>query len=94
MKMKSLGLEINTLSGDVAKQLDLEGQAGVIITGVQDDSAGAKAGLEPGMVIVQVNRQNVSTASDFEKIVDADNDGSILLLVRTEQGSRFVVVNK
>jgi len=94
VKLKSLGLEISALSVDVAKQLGMEGQTGIIITSVQEESAGAKAGLEPGMVIVQVNRQDVSSVSDFEKFVDSDSDGSILLLVRTAQGSRFVVVNK
>jgi serine protease Do len=94
VKMKSLGLEINTLSSEVARQLGIEGQTGVIITGVQEDSAGANAGLEPGMVIVQVNRQDVSSVGDFEEAIDSDSDSSVLLLVRTAQGSRFVVVNK
>lgn len=93
VKMQSLGLEIGALSADVAKQLEMEGQAGVVITQVQDDSAAAKAGLEPGMVIVQVNRTKVTSADDFQKLVAADNDGSVLLLVRSEQGSRFVVIN-
>ncbi len=92
VKLKSLGLEINALSADVAKQLGMESETGVVVTRVQDGSPAAEAGLQPGMVIVQVNRQDVSSAAEFEKRVAEDSDGSVLLLVRSEQGSRFVVV--
>lgn len=94
VKMQSLGIEISSLTADVAKQLGMENQTGVVVTQVQDSSAAAKAGLAPGMVIVQVNRQDVSSAEEFGKLVNAAPDRSLLLLVRTEQGSRFVVINR
>ncbi len=94
MKLQGLGLEIGSLSENVAKHLGMENQTGVVITGVQEEGGAAKAGLEAGMVIVQVNRQNVTNPEEFKKAVDSDADGSILLLVRAEQGSRFVVVDK
>lgn len=93
-RLQSLGLEVSSLTDDVAKQLGIMNESGVVITSVQDGSSSAQAGLEPGMVIAQVNRQDVATASVFQTLVNADTDGSILLLVRTEKGSRFVVVNK
>ena len=94
VKLKTLGLEINALTADVGKQLGIEDQTGVVITGVQDDSAAAASGLEPGMVIVQVNRQDVSSVEDFQRLVSADKDGSILFLIKTERGSSFFVVNQ
>jgi hypothetical protein len=45
------------------------------------------------MVIVQVNRQDVLSAEEFGKLVKADMDHSLLLLVRTEQGPRLVVID-
>jgi serine protease Do len=72
----------------------MDGQKGVVITQVKEGSAAAKAGLERGMVIVQVNRQDVTTPEEFEKSVAADQDGSILVLVRSGKGSRFVVITK
>ena len=88
-----LGLEVEALNDEVAAQLGMQGQSGLIITSVQDGSISDRVGLQPGMVIVQVNRTNVTTPAEFERAVKADDDGSILLLVRTEQGSRFVVIN-
>lgn len=93
-RLQSLGLEVSSLTDEIAKQLGMKDQNGVVITSVQDGSSSAQAGLEPGMVIAQVNRQDVATASVFQKLVKADTDGSILLLVRTENGSRFVVLTK
>jgi serine protease Do len=94
VKMESLGLELGSLTPEVAKQLEMEGQKGVVITQVKEGSAAETAGLERGMVIVQVNRQDVATAKDFEKAIAADLDGSILMLVRSGKGSRFVVIQK
>ncbi|MCA9190103.1 MAG: Do family serine endopeptidase [Planctomycetales bacterium] len=89
----SMGLEVSELSKEVASQLGMDNVKGVLVTNVQEGSSADIAGLSPGMVIVQVNRQDVNTIGEFEKIVSQDTDGSILLLVRTEQGSRFMVVS-
>jgi serine protease Do len=94
VKMKSLGIEISPMTSDVAKQLGMQGTTGLVITSVQEASPAASSGLKPGMVIVQANRKDVQTISEFESIVSADDDGSILLLVRTDSGSRFVVVQR
>ncbi|PAY19908.1 hypothetical protein CKO51_08720 [Rhodopirellula sp. SM50] len=92
VKMQSLGIEVTPLTADVAKQLGLEESAGVVVTRVQEGSRAEQAGLSPGMVIAQVNRQGVSTMAEFENAVKSDEDGTLLLLVRSERGSRFVVI--
>ena len=90
-KPNLLGLEVSELTTDVAKQLGLEGHRGVLVTDV-DSGSSVAAGIEAGSIIVQVNRQDVNSVEEFEKAVKADDDGSVLLLVRTDQGSSFVVV--
>lgn len=91
--MMKWGLELNDLSQAVAKQLNLEGTQGVVVTDVQADSPAADAGLEPGMVITQVNRQPVKSAAQFEELVKTANpDDGILLLVKSKAGSSFVVL--
>lgn len=93
-KMQSLGVEVSPMTSDVAKQLGLEESSGLVITSVQSDGAAARAGLKPGMVIVQANRQDLTTVEEFDSICESDEDGSILLLVRNDNGSRFVVVER
>lgn len=90
--MSSLGIEVGSLTADVARQLGMKQESGVVVTQVQNGSRADKAGVSPGMVIAQVNRKDVTTTAEFENAVKADEDGTILLLVRNEQGSRFVVI--
>ena len=54
----------------------------------------ARAGLEPGMVIASVDREQVTSVADLVAILSARSGDatSVLLLVRTAAGSRFMVV--
>ena len=95
-RMDDLGLEIAPLDDAVAKQLGMAGTEGVIITSVRENSPAAEAGLAPGIVIREVNRQKVASVADFERLMaehrkDESAEG-ILLLVRSEKGSRFIVL--
>jgi serine protease Do len=96
-RMEGLGLEIAPLDSAVAKQLGMEGIEGVVITSVREQSPAAKAGLAPGIVIREVNRQKVSSVADFERLMAEhrkdDSAEGILLLVRSEKGSRFIVLD-
>ncbi len=94
LEMRSLGVEVASLNAAVAKQLGVKNGNGVVVTAVQEDGSAAEAGLSPGMVIAQVNRQDVNSPEEFEQAIEADEDGSILLLVRSSQGSQFIVVQR
>ncbi len=93
-KVDVLGLEVATMDTAIAKQLGMNGVEGVVITSIKDGSSADNAGLTPGTVIVQVNRKSIRTVADFETNITSNKDGSVLLLVRTEQGARFVVLSK
>lgn len=88
-----LGLQISELSTDVAQQLGLKDDRGVLITAVESGSPADRAGLESGMVIAQVNRQPVANVNDVVSLMEKNsaNEG-LLLLVRSAQGSRFIVL--
>jgi serine protease Do len=89
-----LGLELSNLTPDVAEKLGVKGMEGVVITSVQPNGPAAKAGLSTGDVIVQVNRKPVRSVEDVTKAMqEEDNEQGTLLLVRSERGSRFVVIH-
>ena len=91
--LDNLGLEVSTLDASVAQQLGVTGLEGVVITSVSSDSSAARAGLASGMVITQVNRHAVKSLDDFNNVVkESDLKDGLLLLVRSQDGSRFVVV--
>ena len=56
-----------------------EGQAGVLVTSVAPGSPAAQRGLRPADVIVAVNRQKVSSVSDFQQHAQGQ---SLLLNIR------------
>jgi len=88
-----LGLEVGPLTGDVARQLGLKETGGVVVTSVEDGSAADRVGLSAGDVITQVGRKNVKSVAEFEaEIKNASLDKGILLLVRSAEGSRFIVL--
>jgi serine protease Do len=88
-----LGLEVGPLSADVARQLGLKDSGGVVITAVEEGSLADQAGLEASMAIVQVGRQNVNSVEQFENAISKTApEKGVLLLVRTAEGSRFVVL--
>jgi len=71
----------------------MKGVEGVVITNIRSGSPADRAGLSSGMVITQVNRQTVKSLDEFEAAVKkAESGDSLLLLVRSQEGSRFVVV--
>ncbi len=92
-QLENFGMDVESLNADVANQLGLQGIEGVVITSVAENSPAAEAGLDSGMVITHVNRQPVDSVAAFVKAVEKGKDADgILLLVRTESGSRFVVI--
>ncbi|AQR63346.1 serine protease [Brevundimonas sp. LM2] len=72
-----------------------ESLEGLVITAAAEDSRAARMGFEAGMVILQADQRPVATAADFRAAVarvrQAGREG-IVLLVRTPQGNRPVVL--
>jgi serine protease Do len=92
-EFNQLGLQVGPLNRDVAQQLGISGSSGVVVTAVEEDSVAARAGLAPSMAIVQVGRQQVKNVAEFEAAVkDASLEKGVLLLVKSSEGSRFVVL--
>ncbi|GAB4360930.1 MAG: Do family serine endopeptidase [Oricola sp.] len=68
---------------------------GVIVTGIDPDSAAADAGIRPGDKVVEVNNEAVSSASDIEKQIDTvakSGRKAALLLLERDDSSRFVAM--
>lgn len=89
-KQEKLGMELQSLSPDLARELGTEQKQGVVITRVAPGSAAEDAGLQKGDVIFEVNRQPVNSVNDFQSIVTRSKDASLLLAV-DRQGSSFFV---
>ena len=90
MVKKALGLDLANLTDDLRKKHKIKDKVkGVVITGVEANSAAADKRLTPGMVIVEVQQQPVSTAAELQQRIDKlkkDGKKAAVLLVVTPDG--------
>jgi serine protease Do len=87
------GVAVETLTPDIAQQLQLPSSVkGVVVDSVDDGSAAAEAGLQRGDVITQVNRQPVTNESDYNRLMSQAQGKSVLLYVNRQGSNIFVVV--
>ncbi len=87
------GVSVEELTPAIRQRLRLGANVdGVVVTEVANGSAAAEAGLRPGDVIEEVEKKPVSNMADFREAVDAAGDEALLLLVRSQGGSRFVII--
>jgi serine protease Do len=80
-----LGFDVRPITPDIARQMNRRSTDGVVVTDVEDGTAAAEAGIRPGDVIVEVNRQPVKTLADFDAATRHMKKGE-RLTVRLERG--------
>jgi serine protease Do len=90
---KSLGITVQNLTPEIAKNLGLEKDTGVVVTRVESGSPAANSGIQTGDVIREVNRKPVKDVEDFvQKIEKARGQDSALLLIQRGKNNIFVAV--
>jgi serine protease Do len=83
-----LGLAVGDLTQDVRQQLQApDNMHGAVVQNVRPASPADDAGLQPGDVILEVNRKATSSASQFVNQVHGDTNGSDLLLLVWSKGN-------
>jgi S1-C subfamily serine protease len=88
------GLAVQDLTPDLRDQLRLTEGEGIVVSSVEEAGPAARAGIRPGDVIAEANREPVRTASDFARILNRLRQGqNLLLLVRRDGSSRFAVLS-
>jgi serine protease Do len=92
----ALGLTLRGLTDEDKSQLGLPSSLhGALVVGVEEDSAAADKGLQPGDVITKVNQKDVSTVAAAVTALNAAkaDKSPALLLVRRGDAQRFVALS-
>jgi Do/DeqQ family serine protease len=87
-----LGITVEPVTADVANRMKLKKTQGVVITDVDPNSLAAEAGLRPGDVILEVNRQPVKSGADIRAAVKASGSRPTLLLMNREGANHFIAI--
>lgn len=90
---EGFGLSFQELTPELAEQLGYEGETGVVVGDVEPDSPAASAGLKPGHLIQEVNRQRVENLQDVKAVIkQSANSKRMLLRVKSDRFSQYVVL--
>lgn len=91
-----LGLRVSAITPELAERYAITQQNGVVITEVKPDSLAAGRGLEPGMVITDLDYEPVEDLADFQRLaMEADPEQGVLINYTDPAGnSRFVLLKE
>ena len=87
-----LGLSLQPVTPQVAKQLGIEGSDGLIVTEVDQAGPAAEAGIARGDVVLEINRQVVKTVDEVQSALDRAGQRPILLLLARRGGTVYITV--
>jgi len=90
-----LGLSLTPLTPEIASQLGIRrGAQGVVVDSVDPNGAAARAGIEEGDVLQQINGQPVRNAEDARSALAKSGDRPPVLLINRHGQTIFVAVPK
>ena len=88
-----LGIKVQALTTDLAKQFEVDLTEGVIVSEVESGSVAEQKGIRPGEIITDLNRHKVTNVREFkEALKAADPKKGILVNLIGEGGRRFEVL--
>lgn len=90
-QLAKLGVDVQTLTPELAKQYGLQGERGVLISGIEPGSPASMANLQAGDLIVEANHKPVTSIGELQEAL-GKSPGQILFLVKRNGSSLFVVI--
>ncbi len=83
-----IGVSIDQVSKDVAEAIGLGKPEGALVRGVEPDSPAAKAGVEPGDIIVRFDGKAIEKSVDLPRLVGNTKPGTKSTLTVFRRGSQ------
>jgi serine protease Do len=89
------GLTLSNVTPEIARRLRLENRRGAVVTDVEQGSPAARAGMQPGDLIVRVGRQAVESATEAQReLTRIPSGGTAFLRVVRGGQETFVTITK
>jgi serine protease Do len=90
--MTDLGISPREITPDIANAYGLTEDSGVVIVNIAPGSSADAAGLRRGDIIKEVNRRSIQSLSDYRKALKEAKNGNILMLIKRDRTSLWIVV--
>ncbi len=84
---KDIGITVTELTPTLARRYNYQTREGLLVTDVAQGSEAERKGLEAGDIILEVNRNKISTADQWDAVLDKAPAGSVLLLLCRREGN-------
>jgi serine protease Do len=92
---KSLGLSVQDVTPEIAQELGLENDEGVVVASVESGSPASDAGIQAGDIIKSINQKPVTDVADFvKKAKSARGQENILLLVQRGKNNLYAALSQ
>jgi len=79
------GLTVADITPRLARQFDLKARTGVVVTDVALGGPASAAGVQPGDLVIEVNRQPVHNVTEYTRALAGSTDQVLLLISRQGQ---------
>jgi serine protease Do len=89
----ALGMRVQNLTPEIAEQLGLEDDHGVVVSAIEPGSPADEAGIRRGDVILEADRQAVKDVKELQERLGDTKKGA-LLLVRRGDANLYVAIKK
>jgi serine protease Do len=87
------GMVVKEITPELAMHFGLSEKSGLIVTQVENGSPAAEAGISPGDIILEVDRQPVQNIGDYEHKIGTYKPGdAVLFLVKHQGNTLFLTV--
>jgi serine protease Do len=83
-----IGVQIDQVSKEVAESIGLGSPKGALVRGVEPNSPAAKAGVEPGDIILKFDGKDIERSVDLPRLVGSTKPGTVSRLSVFRRGSQ------
>jgi serine protease Do len=75
----------------MAKQIGAPTNSGIVVTDLEEGSLAEASGMQPGDIILEVNRQSVPNLAAYQQVVEPIKPTDLTLLLINRQGTVLYV---